>query len=77
VNDLKEKHSAEIEMKTVKVGDGNSVKEIESAKLKSHGIIARDKQGKLVTKIDGHSYGKPKVEEVISKLLKKVGKTGA
>ena len=70
VNDLKKKDSSKIAFKTVKVGDGDSTNEIKAAKLASHGIIAKDKHGKLVTKVDGHAFGKEKVEEVIQKLLK-------
>ena len=69
MNDLKKKDSSKIDFKTVKVGDGDSVKEIADAKVKGHGIIAKDKDGKLVTKVDGHSYDKAKVEEVVDKLL--------
>lgn len=72
MNDLKKKDSSKIAFKTVKVGEGDSAKEIKAAKLKSHGIIAKDKDGKLVTKVDGHTYGKEKVEEVIQKLLKEI-----
>lgn len=68
VNDQKKKHGKEIDIKAVKVGDGNSAQEIKDAKLKSHGIIAKDKDGKLVTTVEGHSYGKAKVEEVIGQL---------
>ena len=69
MNDQKKKHGSKIDFKTVKVGDGDSAKEIKEAKLASHGIIAKDKAGKLLTKVDGHTYGKDKVEEVIKKLL--------
>ena len=69
VNDQKKKHSKDIDIKAVKVGDGDSAKQIKDAKLKSHGIIAKDKDGKLVTTVDGHNYGKAKVEEVIKQLL--------
>ena len=71
VNDQKKKHSSDLDIKAVAVGTGNSAKEIKDAKLKSHGIIAKDKDGKLVTTVDGHTYGKEKVEEVIGKLLAK------
>jgi hypothetical protein len=71
VNDQKKKHASDLDIQTVKVGDGDSAKKIKDAKLKSHGIIAKDKDGKLVTTVDGHSYGKEKVEEVIKKLLAK------
>ena len=78
VNDQKKKHSKDLDIEAVKVGAGDSVKEIKDAKLKSHGIIGKDKDGKVVTTVDGHSYGKAKVEEVIKKLLaeddKKKGK---
>ena len=69
MNDQKKKDSSKINFKTVKVGDGDSAKEIKDAKLKGHGIIAKDKDGKVVTTVDGHSYDKKKVEEVIAKLL--------
>lgn len=69
MNDRKKKHSEKLEIAAVKVGDGDSAKEIKKAKLVSHGIIAKDKSGKLLTKVDGHSYGEAKVDEVIGKLL--------
>ena len=69
VNDQKKKDSSEIDFRTVKVGDGNSAKEIKDAKLKTHGIIAKDKDGKLVTTVDGHTYGNEKIEEVMKLLL--------
>ncbi|MFT4640854.1 MAG: hypothetical protein ACI8T1_004187 [Verrucomicrobiales bacterium] len=69
MNDLKKADSSKIDFKTVKVGDGDSAKEIKEAKLKSHGIIAKDKDGKFLTKVDGHTFGKAKVEEVVKQLL--------
>jgi hypothetical protein len=71
VNDQKKKHSKDLDIETVKVGSGDSAKEIKDAKLKSHGIIAKDKDGKIVTTVDGHTFGQAKVEEVIKKLLPK------
>lgn len=68
VNDLKKVHGNQIELVTMKVGAGNSVEEIKKAKLKTHGIIAKDKSGRIVVKVDGHNYGKDKVLEVIAKL---------
>ena len=70
VNDLKKTHKEKLTIKAVKVGEGNSTKEIEKYKLKGHGIVAKDKDGKFLTKVDGHNYGREKVEEVIAKLLK-------
>lgn len=69
MNDQKKKNSSKLDIKAVKVGDGDSAKEIEDAKLKGHGIIAKDKDGKLLTTVDGHDYGKAKVDEVIKLLL--------
>lgn len=69
VNDQKKKHGSKIDISTVKVGEGNSAAEIKKAKLATHGIIAKDKAGKLLTKVDGHTYGKEKVDEVIGKIL--------
>jgi len=69
VNDQKKKNAAKLDIKAVRVGDGDSAKEIKDAQLASHGIIAKDKDGKLLTKVDGHTYGLAKVEEVIKLLL--------
>ena len=71
VNDLKKTHGSKVAIKAVKVGEGNSAAEIKKAKLQSHGIIAKDKAGKLVTKVDGHNYGRGKVLEVLGKLQAK------
>jgi hypothetical protein len=71
VNDQKKTHQSDLDIQTVKVGDGDSAKQIKDAKLKSHGIIAKDKDDKLVTTVDGHNYGKAEVEAVIKKLLAK------
>ena len=68
VNDLKKTHGGKIEIVTTKVGAGDSREEIKSAKLKTHGIVARDKNGKLVAAVEGHNYGKDKVLEVVKKL---------
>ena len=38
------------------------------AKLKGHGIIANNKDGKLVQIVNGHAYGKKEVEAVVAKL---------
>lgn len=70
VNDQKKQHGKKIEISALKVGDGNSREDIKSAKLATHGIVARDKEGTLVDAVEGHSYGKTKVVEVIGKLLK-------
>lgn len=70
VNDLKKEHRKTIELVTVKVGSGNSAEEIKKAKLKTHGIIAKDKAGKVIATVDGHSYGKAKILEVLAKLQK-------
>lgn len=71
VNDLKKTHGEKVEFQNVLVGSGTSAKEIEKAKLKGHGVIANDQDGELVQTIDGHAYGKEKVEAVLAKLLKK------
>ena len=68
VNDLKEKHADTIKIEAVKVGAGDSRKEIQESGLKVHGIIAKNAAGKIVTTVEGHSYGKEKVEEVIATL---------
>ena len=69
MNDQKKKYSSKINIKAMKVGEGNSAAEIKKAKLATHGIVAKDKAGKLLAKVDGHNYGKEKVVEVIGKIL--------
>ena len=68
VNDLKKTKGDKIEFKNVLVGSGKSTEEIKKAKLKGHGIIANDKNGKLVQIVNGHAYGKKEVEAVVAKL---------
>ena len=69
VNDQSKQHGKNVKISARKVGEGNSKEDIKSAKLASHGIVARDKDGKLVAAVEGHNYGKDKVMEVVNKLL--------
>ena len=69
VNDQKKKHAANISISAMKVGAGKSREDIKDAKLATHGIVARNKDGKLVAAVEGHNYGEAKVVEVIKKLL--------
>jgi len=71
VNDLKKTKGDKVKFQNVLVGSGKSAEEIKKAKLKGHGIIAKDKNGKLVQTIDGHRFGKKEVEAVVAKLLPK------
>tara|TARA_R110000850_G_C9897314_1_gene459505 strand:- start:772 stop:1014 length:243 start_codon:yes stop_codon:yes gene_type:complete len=68
VNGLKDEHADTVDIKAVKVGVGDSKKEIEESDLEVHGIIAKSAEGEIVTTVEGHSYGKDKVEEVIATL---------
>jgi len=69
VNDQKKKHGEKVAISAVKVGAGKSREDIKDAKLATHGIVARDKDGKLVAAVEGHNYGEAKVVEVVNKLL--------
>tara|TARA_B100000927_G_scaffold289977_1_gene287694 strand:- start:52 stop:297 length:246 start_codon:yes stop_codon:yes gene_type:complete len=69
VNGQSKQHGKRLEISACKVGEGKSKEDIKSAKLASHGIVARDKNGKLVVAVEGHNYGKAKVVEVVNKLL--------
>jgi hypothetical protein len=71
VNDLKKTHGTKLNIVTAKVGTGDSVKELKKAKIEGHGIIAKDQSGKLVVAVEGHSYAKKKVDEVVAMLLPK------
>lgn len=70
VNDLQKVHGAEVTFQNTVVS-GKTKKEIKKAKLKGHGIIAKDKEGKLVQILSGHSYDKKAVQAIVDKLLKK------
>ena len=70
MNDQKEKFGEKIEIKTLDARAPGSEEELGEAEFAAgHGIIARDKTGKVI-KVDGHSYGKEKVDEVIAEILK-------
>jgi len=71
VNDQEKQHGKKIAISAVKMGEGKSREDIKKAKLATHGIVARDKDGKLVAAVEGHNYGKAKVVEVVNKLLDK------
>ena len=70
VNDLKKVHGNEVAFQNILVSD-KTKKEIKKAKLKGHGIIAKDKHGKLVQILNGHSYDKKAVQKIVDKLLEK------
>lgn len=69
VNDLKKAQGKEITFTNALTSQPKSVEDIKKSKLKGHGIVARDKEGKLVEIVNGHSYGKKEVEAVVAKLL--------
>ena len=79
MNDENKKHSSKINIKAIKVGEGNSSDELKKAKIASHGIIAKDKKGEILTTVEGHNYGKEKIKETISenKYSKKVMDTAS
>ena len=69
VNGLKAEHADTIDIEAVKIGVGDSKKEVEESDLEVHGIIAKNAAGEIITTVEGHSYGKEKVEEVIALLV--------
>ena len=71
VNDLKKTQGKEIAFNNVLTSAKGSAKDIKDAKLKGHGVVARDKKGKLVTIFNGHSYGKKEIKAVIAILKNK------
>ena len=70
VDDLKKEHGDKISFTNVTMNNPASTKAVSDAKLKSHGIVAKDASGKVVKTVEGHSYGKDKVEKVVDALLK-------
>lgn len=46
-------------------GAGETVRK---AGLETHGIIATDSEGNIVTIVEGHSYGRERIEVVIKEL---------
>ena len=70
VDDLKKTHGDKITFTSVTMNSPASTKAVADAKLKSHGIVAKDASGKVVKTVEGHSYGKDKIEKVVTVLLK-------
>ena len=71
VNGQKAKHGEKIEIRALNVRSPQFAKDAEEAKfVGGHGIIARDKGGEFLAKVDGHSYGEDKVKEIIELVLK-------
>ncbi|MFT5632955.1 MAG: hypothetical protein ACI9SQ_000662 [Rubritalea sp.] len=70
VNDLKKAQGTEVAFANIVVSE-ETKEEIKKAKLKGHGIIAKDKDGKLVQILSGHSYDDKAVKAIVAKLLAK------
>lgn len=68
VNDLKKTQGAEVAFENVVVSQ-ETKEEIKKAKLKGHGIIAKDKEGKVIQTLSGHSYDDKAVKAIVTKLL--------
>ena len=68
VNDLKKAQGTEVKFENIVVSE-ETKEEIEKAKLDGHGIIAKNKDGKLVQILSGHSYDKKAVKAIVTKLL--------
>ena len=71
VNDLKKDYGKKLDIKTIKVSAAGSAAEIKKAKLKNHGIVGKDVNGKIIATVDGHNYKNDKVVEAMKKLLAK------
>ncbi len=68
VNDLKKTQGKEVTFKNIAVS-ADTNEEIKKAKLQGHGIIAKDKEGKIVQILSGHSYDAKAVKAIVTKLL--------
>ena len=71
VNDLKKDYGKKLNIKTIAVSAKGSKEAIKAAKLTNHGIVGKDKNGKIITTVDGHKYKKDKVLEAMKKLTGK------
>ncbi|MEM1293724.1 MAG: hypothetical protein AAGH89_00070 [Verrucomicrobiota bacterium] len=70
MNDLKNEQGDQINFETASMTAEGVREKVVAAGLKTHGIIATDVAGEIVTTVEGHSYGSEKVMEVVG-LLKK------
>ena len=70
VDDLKKQHGDKVTFTNISMTPASSKKAIQDAKLKGHGIIAKNAEGKIVKTVEGHSYGKEKVAKIVKTLLK-------
>lgn len=71
VNDFKKTQGKDISFENKLSTAKGSAQDIKKAKLKGHGIVARDQKGQLVQIVNGHSYGKKEIEAVLAKLAPK------
>jgi hypothetical protein len=67
VNELKKDYKDKVTFNLVKV-DAETKKEMLKSKLKSHGIVGKNKKGEIVMIVEGHKFKKPKILEVIKKI---------
>ena len=64
------KEEKSIKFTNVNMNSKKAQTAVKKAGLSSHGIIATNAEGKVVKTVEGHSYGKEKVKEVVDALLK-------
>lgn len=69
VDDLKKEHGDKITFSNVTMNSAEANQAVTESKLKSHGIIAKDPAGNIVKTVEGHNFGKAKVEKVVKVLL--------
>tara|TARA_R110002096_G_scaffold72931_2_gene173069 strand:- start:1344 stop:1559 length:216 start_codon:yes stop_codon:yes gene_type:complete len=68
VNDLKNEQGDAINFETASMTAEGVREKVTKAGLKTHGIIATNAAGEIVTTVEGHSYAKDKVLEVVELL---------
>ena len=70
VDDLKKENTeGNITYQTIKIGTPAVDAEVQKAGLELHGLVATAADGSVVEAVEGHSYGKAKIEKVVKSLL--------
>ncbi len=68
MNDLNNEQGDAIHFETASMSVEEVREKVAKAGLKTHGVIATDAAGEIVTIVEGHNYGREKLLEVVALL---------
>lgn len=71
VDGLKKTHGDKVAFANFDVSTKEGVEAVKKSNLEGHGLLAKDLDGKIVEAIEGHNYGKDRVQKVVKLLTEK------